>query len=233
MGKKYAACDDAKPMDEYLTWLANRVARVKECLKPTGAMWMMICDGLVSEVDIMCKTLGFVKRNHIIWYYTFGQHHTSNFTQSHTHLLYYTMSKRQHTCNMSAVAVPSARQVKYNDKRAKSKGKSPDNTWILFPEQLPQGFQPQEDTWLESRVCGTFKARRKHSPNQIPLPIMERIVLSTSNPGDLVIDPFCGTGTAGEACVIHKRSYVGMDVSKVCVEQSLERIRAAGAEPIT
>ena len=175
----------------------------------------------------MCKSLGLRKRNHIVWFYTFGVNHQNQFTPSHTHLLYYSCSRTQWTFNGDAVRHPSARQLKYNDKRANPKGRLPDNTWVLFPEQLPEGWDPAGDVWLESRVCGTFHERERHSPNQLPVPLISRIVQVCSDPGDLVIDPFMGTGTVGVACRLHGRSYVGCDVSKTCAQQSTRRINDA------
>ncbi|MFB3103514.1 MAG: DNA methyltransferase [Pseudomonadales bacterium] len=51
---------------------------------------------------------------------------------------------------------------------------------------------------MESRVCGTFKEKQE-TPNQMPIEVLNRIVLATSKPGDLVVDPFNGSGTTGAA----------------------------------
>jgi DNA modification methylase len=72
---------------------------------------------------------------------------------------------------------------------------------------------PSSNTWLTSRVCGTFKERTTH-PCQLALPILERIILSTSNPGDMVCDPMSGSFTAGEAALKHGRSFVGIELSE-------------------
>ena len=232
IGKDYLDYDDKKDVDEYLSWLLNRIGQIRKCLHPHGAFWLIINDLLVSEVDVRVKSMGFYKRSHVIWYYTFGQNTPKCFTPSHTHLLYYTKSKSKYTFNQDEPKIrhPSARQVKYKDKRANPKGRLPDNTWAIFPELMPEGsFDPAGDTWLASRVCGTYKEREKHSPNQIPIPIMERIVLSTSSPGDMVVDPFCGSGSTGVAAKLHCRSFIGCDISKTCVEKSRRRIN--GVEP--
>lgn len=224
LGQAYDAYEDRKTVDQYVDWARNWLSGIWRCLHSHGTLWVFINDGLVSEVDTTAKQLGFHKRNHVIWHYTFGQHHNGNFTASHTHLLYYTKSKSKRTFNADPVRVPSARQVKYKDKRANPKGRTPDNTWVLFPEQLPSGWDPAGDTWLMSRICGTFHEREAHSPNQLPLLIVERILLACSNPGDLVLDPFCGAGTAGVACKRHGRAYFGIDVSQRCIAQSKRRI---------
>jgi len=230
LGKDYEAFLDKAKVADFKDWLYQCVDVSLDCLHRHGTLWLFMSDHLVSEIDVMLKTrLGLVKRSHVIWYYTFGENAKKNFTPSHTHLLYYVKTKTQYTFEPDNPALrhPSARQVKYKDKRANPKGRLPDNTWAIFPELMPDGFDPAGDTWLASRVCGTFNEREKASPNQIPVPLMERIVMSTSRPGDLVVDPFCGTGSSGIAAKLHGRNYVGCDLSDSCCKQSRRRIASA------
>src|SRR4029077_13074950 len=186
-------------------------------------------DELVSEVDMYCKHhLGLYKRAQIIWYFTFGVCNSSgkNFSRSHAHILYYVKTKSRFTFNDQAIRVPSARALVYGDKRANPKGKAADNTWMLLKSEMESVFRPDQDTWLENRVCGTYKERQKDSPNQIPLPIMERLVLVASNPGDLVCDPFVGSGSSGVVSHRHGRRFVGMDISKQYLANAEKRILA-------
>ncbi len=96
-------------------------------------------------------------------------------------------------------------------------------------DQIEQAIPADSDTWAISRICGTYKERKAHSPNQIPIAIMERIVLSTSNSNELVLDPFMGTGSAGIACMRHNRQYLGYDISRTCVEQATQAVSEAFA----
>ena len=139
-------------------------------------------------------------------------------------MLHYTKHPHdQWTMAVDRVRVPSARQIKYGDKRANSKGKPPPDVWALLPEHLPNGYQPDHDTWLASRVCGTFHEKEEDIPNQLPLEIVERIVLLTSNEGELVVDPFAGTGTTAEAARKHGRRFWGIDKSVRCANSTRER----------
>lgn len=233
IGQQYEDYYDQKTVQEYLDWTQLWVQACKEALRSTGSMFVFINDALVSEVDVLIKSLGFHPRSKIVWYYTFGQNTQGNFTPSHTNILYYSKHKTKRTWNGDdpQCRIPSARQLVYKDKRANPAGRLPDNTWILYPHLLPEGsFNPLGDTWLESRVAGTFNARRAHSPNQLPQPLVDRIVLLTSSAGDLVVDPFVGTGTTGLSCVDHNRNFVGIDVSKSCLKQAKERIDTRYAE---
>ena len=226
LGQKYASYDDKKTVDEYLAWAECWLAAVAAAMVKNGSLWLFINDGLVSEMDVLCKRLGLHRRGWVVWHYTFGQNQQNNFTPSHTHLLYYVRDPQDFTFNKEDILVPSARQLKYKDKRANPKGRLPDNTWVLFPEQLPEAFNPAGDVWLQSRVCGTFHERREHSPNQLPLPILERIVLACSKPDDLVADPFCGTGGLAAVCLAHRRQYLGCDIDATCVERTKARLEA-------
>jgi DNA modification methylase len=185
-------------------------------------------------VDVLCRrVLGLHRRSWVVWFYTFGVANQKNFSRSHTHILYFTKSKTDFTFNDDAVRVPSARSLVYADRRQNPKGKLPDNTWALLREDLEPYMTPDKDTWLVSRVCGTYKERQKHSSNQVPLPIMERIVLASSNRGDLVLDPFVGTGTTAVACVKHGRRFTGWDISETCVREGWRRVAAAAPDDET
>lgn len=228
IGQPYEAYADNRTYDDYMAFMESWLTEAERTLADTGSMWVFCPDEYVSEVDLYCrKTLKMTKQRHVIWAFTFGQKATRNFTRSHCHLLWLTRHKTKYTFNAEAVAVPSARQLVYKDKRAAPGGKPPDATWMLLAHQLAPHMGADKDVWLQSRVCGTFKERRKHSPNQIPVPLMERIVAACSDPGDLVVDPFAGTGSSGVACKKLGRNWLGFDLSKVCVAESNRRIKAA------
>ena len=134
----------------------------------------------------------------MIWYYTFGVNYVPEGFRSHTHLFHFVKDKDDFTFNGEnpVVRVASARQLVYADSRANSKGRLPDNTWILRPQDVPSpGFTVSHDTWCYSRVAGTFKEREGFHGCQMPEQLLGRIIRISSNPGDLVVDPFAGSGT--------------------------------------
>lgn len=226
----YDAYDDNLDHADYMAWTKRWLAAAHQALHRHGALWLFAPDDWVSELDVLAKRkFRFTKRRHVVWTFTFGQASQKNFSKSHCHLLYFTKTKTRFTFNPDAVRVPSARQLVYNDPRQNAAGKLPDATWMLLHAQLAPYLTPDKDVWLENRICGTYGERQKHSPNQIPLPLMERIIASTTNPGELVVDPFAGTGAAGVAAVLLGRDYLGFDLSKECVRQSRARIAAAVA----
>lgn len=195
IGCKYDEHDDRKTDDDYLEWSKTWLTKVKRVLKPNGTLWLAIGDKYASELDVLCRlALGFHRRSWVVWYFTFGVNCKRKFTPSHTHLFHYVMDPKAFTFNADAVKVPSARQEKYNDPRAAEGGRLPDDTW-----QFP-------------RLCGTHKERLPH-PCQMPETIMDRIIRVSSNEGDLVLDPFAGSGTALAVAQKLGRRSVGFEIS--------------------
>src|SRR5262249_51242189 len=147
----------------------------------------------------------------VIWFYTFGVHCTLKFTRSHAHLFHFVKDRKSFTFNAKEIRVPSARQLVYADKRAVPGGRTPDDTWmtppplppdvptrdgfVLRPQDIPDKFPPHSDVWFFSRVAGTFGERRGWHGCQMPEQLLGRIIRACSNPGDLVLDPFGGSGT--------------------------------------
>lgn len=226
LDKEYLAYDDKRPEHEYLEWCRQWLQEIHQTLTKDGSFWLAINDEYVCELDCFARhTCGFYRQNWVPWYYTFGVACQRSFSRSHTHLMHYTKQKTRFTFNADAIRVPSARQMVYGDKRALGKGKLPDNTWILRPQEAEDSFKPIEDTWFFNRVCGTYKEREKHSPNQMPEALMERIILVSSNVGDLVVDPFGGTFTTGVAAVRHHRHFTGFDISAECCRAGRRRLK--------
>jgi site-specific DNA-methyltransferase (adenine-specific) len=122
--------------------------------------------------------------------------------------------------------VPSARALVYADKRANPAGRLPDDTWILRPQDLPEGFQPTDDTWYYARVAGTFKERQGFHGCQMPEQLLGRIVRVSSNVGEIVLDPFAGSGTTLAVAKKLGRKWLGCELSIDYVRAASERLDA-------
>lgn len=225
IGYKYDVYDDRQADADYLDWSKKWMQSVHRILRPDGAFWLAIGDEYAAELKV-CATreIGFSCRSWVIWYYTFGVNCTRKFTRSHAHLFHFVKDPKNFTFNADdpAVRVPSARQLVYADARANPKGRLPDDTWILRPQDLPEGFAADSDTWYFPRVAGTFKERAGFHGCQMPEQLLARIVRASSNDGDLVFDPFTGSGST--LCVAKKlgREFMGTELSP----QYVERINA-------
>lgn len=257
IGYLYHNYNDKKEVDEYVDWSEQWMRAVYRALKPTGSFYLAIGDDFAADLAVVARRkIGFHMRNWIIWHYTFGQQTKKKFAKSHTHILYFskeapTSGLTNLTFNADAVRVASARQTTYGDGRANPKGKLPDDTWFLRPQEtsyveagyaqfvqqnkdLPEDalmevdfFDPRSDTWYISRLCGTFKEREGWHGCQMPIGVLDRIIKASSNEGDIVLDPFNGSGTTAVSAALLGRRFVGIDQSAEYVAYARKRIEHA------
>jgi DNA modification methylase len=205
IGYVYDQYSDKMTFPDYLSWTGEWVRALKDVLSDTASLYVCIGDNAAAEVKTILDRHGFHLRSWIIWHYTFGVHLESKWGRGHTHVLYYTRDPKAFTWNPDEVRIPSDRQTKYKDKRANPKGRVP------------------SDVWTFSRVCGTFKERTGH-PCQMPVALFERIIRASSNPGDVVLDPMCGSGAALVAARMNGRRWFGVELSAAYAKAARERM---------
>src|SRR6188474_1707595 len=152
IGYEYDEYHDEKDTDEYVAWSRAWIAEVHRVLKPGGTFWLSIGDDFAAELKVAAEhQVGFHTRSWVIWYYTFGVNCTKKFSRSHAHLFHFVKDPADFVFNVDQIKVPSARQLVYADARA-ANGRLPDDTWILRPQDLDEGFTPLENTWYFPRV---------------------------------------------------------------------------------
>jgi site-specific DNA-methyltransferase (adenine-specific) len=225
IGYEYDVYDDAQEHQAYLDWSQQWIAAVHRVLKPTGTFWLAIGDEYAAELKLIAQNdVGFHCRSWVVWYYTFGVNCKYKFSRSHAHLFYFVKDAKQFTFNNQAIRVPSARQLVYADGRANPSGRLPDDTWILRPQDLVNGFTVEEDTWYFPRVAGTFKERAGFHGCQMPEQLLGRIIRACSNPGELVLDPFSGSATTLVVAKKLGRRWLGFDLSEEYVQRGTDRL---------
>jgi site-specific DNA-methyltransferase (adenine-specific) len=207
IGYQYDRYKDKVKKDKYISWSRDWIGACEDVLRPGGSFYIAIGDGYAADIKRAAEEAGLIMRNWIIWHYTFGQQTKSKFARAHTHIFYFVKGGTDFVFNDFAVRVPSDRQLLYNDKRANPRGKMPDDVWNSYP-----------------RVCGTFKEREGWHPCQMPLLLLARIVSVSSNPGQVVLDPFIGSGTTACAAKLLERRYCGFDISKNYVRNAKKRL---------
>jgi len=235
IGYKYDLYEDRKAYDEYHAWTERWMAACYRLLKRTGSFWVAIGDEYAAELKVMAtRELGLSCRSWVVWYYTFGVNCKYKFSRSHTHLFHFVKNPRDFTFNADTIKVPSARQLVYADARADSSGRLPDDTWILRPQDLSDGFQADEDTWYFPRVCGTFKERAGWHGCQMPEQLLGRIIRACSNEGELVLDPFGGSGTTLAVAKKLGRRFIGFELSESYAAKIQARLKSVVAgEPLS
>jgi site-specific DNA-methyltransferase (adenine-specific) len=237
IGYSYDEYHDRQDADEYVAWSRAWIAEVHRVLKPNGSFWLAIGDEFAAELKVAAQhQVGFATRSWVVWYYTFGVNCKKKFSRSHVHLFHFVKDENDFTFNAEdpKVRVPSARALVYADKRANPAGRLPDDTWIvrpaaddnwvLRPQDLPEGFQPCDDTWYYARVAGTFKERQGFHGCQMPEQLLGRIIRVSSNPGNVVLDPFAGSGTTLAVAKKLERRWIGCELSEEYVRAATERL---------
>lgn len=228
IGYQYDVYHDQRSRKEYQQWCRKWMSEIHRVLKRTGTFWLAIGDEYAAELKVLAgDTIGFHCRSWIIWYYTFGVNCVRAFSRSHTHLFHFVKDPKTFTFNAEnpAVRVLSARQLVYADGRANSNGRLPDNTWILRPQDsASSGFLPEHDTWYFSRVAGTFKEREGFHGCQMPEQLLGRIIRVSSNPQELVVDPFAGSGTTLAVAKKLGRQWLGIELSTEYVRKGNARL---------
>jgi DNA modification methylase len=207
IGVQYDNSPDSRGYHEYVAWTEAWIDAAIRLLKETGSLYVAIGDAYAAEVRMIARKKELFLRNWIVWHYTFGQHQRRKFSRAHTHIFYWVVDDQKFTFNADDIRVPSARQAVYSDKRANPKGRIPDDVWA-FP-----------------RVCGTFKERVGDHPCQMPEALLDRIIRASSNKGDMVLDPFCGTGTTPAVARKLGRRYIGIDISPKYCELAGRRLQ--------
>lgn len=222
---KTAGLTHGKGMQSYLTMMAVRLMEMRRILKPTGSIYLH-CDPTASHYLklLMDAILGKdCFRNEIIWHYA-NKLGTGGriFDRQHDTLLWY--SGNGHTFNVEREAVkltkPQPVTQKVNGQRV----------W-LRDEQGKRRYNVSTtkrvgDTWIIPIVNPMAKERVGY-PTQKPLALLERIIKTSSNEGDTVLDPFCGCATALVAADRLGRQWVGIDLSTKAVELVNMRLQEA------
>lgn len=196
--------------EAYLSWCTRWMELVEGILTGDGSFWVLISNEYADYFGCMLREIGFHRRSWIVWYETFGNNNLNGFNRTSRHLFYCVKDLNHFVFNPDAVTRRSDRQEKYHDKRANPKGKLWDDVWGINP------FIP--------RLTGTSKERKPDFPTQLPVNLIKPIIECVTDYGDLVVDPFSGSGTTGEACLQTGRRYIGIEKSEHFAELSRARL---------
>jgi DNA modification methylase/ParB-like chromosome segregation protein Spo0J len=199
---------DRRAERDYLTWCRRWMEACVRLLTDDGSLWVMISDEYADHFGVLLREVGLHRRSWIKWYETFGVNCTNNFNRCSRHIFYCVKNARQFVFNTQAITRPSDRAAKYGDHRAAQGGKLWDNVWCI------------------PRLVENSRERLPDFPTQLPLALVRPIVLCASNPGDLVLDPFAGSGSTGVAAVNNQRRFIGIDRNSDFTRAARQRIAA-------
>ena len=217
-GRRYAtehlaALSYPDSFDDYLGFLAPRLREAHRVLAPHGALYFHIDYREVHYCKVLLDAI-FGREcflNEIIWAYDYGGRPSRRWPPKHDDILYYVKDPGRYTFNRDAIdRIPYMAPGLVGKEKA-ARGKLPTDTW-----------------W--HTIVPTHSRERTGYPTQKPLGIVERIVRASSNPGDLVLDFFAGSGTTGAACLALGRRFILVDNAPQALRVMAERF--AGQEGI-
>jgi adenine-specific DNA-methyltransferase len=218
IGKKY---EKRTSLERYLAEQAKTIAECVRLLHDEGNICWQIGNhikpnGEIVPLDLVLYPLftqhSLRLRNRIIWHFEHGLHCTKRFSGRHETIMWFTKGDK-YTFNLDPIRVPS---------------KYPNKKYFKGPKAgqfscNPLGKNPG-DTWVIPNVKWNHVEKTEH-PCQFPVELIERLVLSMTNPGDAVFDPYMGVGSSVIAAIKHNRWGYGCDNVQQYVDITWERIR--------
>jgi DNA modification methylase len=210
----------------YLVMMAGRLVQIHRVLKPTGSLYLH-CDASASHylkvlLDVVFASGSF--RNEIVWhYYNKYSAGRRSFARNFDQILFYTKSGRYVFHPLREKRDHPVRQLLRENVNGVLKNRKDEAGKVIYREVSDKKV---DAVW---RIPCLQPASREMLgyPTQKPLALLERILLASSNEGDVVLDPFCGCGTAIHAAEKLKRQWIGIDVTHLAIGVVERRLRAA------
>lgn len=217
----------------YLVHMTLRIVEIHRVLKPTGSFYLH-CDPTASHYlklvldGVFCGQGGDFL-NEIIWHYNTGGKGKNTFLRKHDTIFWYSKGA-MYTFNRDIIAIPrkvgtahlrhgideDGREY-YEDYSARKSGKS-------YRWYLDQGLTPM-DVWTDLQALNPMAAERLGYPTQKPEALLERIIQASSNPGDVVLDAYCGCGTTVAVAQRLNRRWIGIDITYQSISLILKRLQ--------
>jgi len=217
IGKTY---EEVMALDDYLSWCEEWINLLHLAATPSGAFWLnlgyLAVPGRAKAVPIpylLWERVPFFLLQEIVWNYGAGVAARHTFSPRNEKFLWYVRDPEGYTFNLDDVRDPD---VKYPNQKKNGKlkcnplGKNPSDVW-----QIPK---------VTSGANRSSTERTAH-PAQFPVAVIERIVKASSNQGDLLLDPFSGSGSLVEAALKEGRFSIGIEILPEYVELSVARIK--------
>lgn len=223
-----------KTVQNYVDNLVNVFRLIREKMPDTGTLFLNIGDKYINgklvgapwRVALGLVSDGWVLKNDIIWHRNriMPESVKNRFTKCHEYVFFLTLKPKGYTFNAGAVRETAKwahdrRAGKGRHVYSEARGDKSHTAAVFIAED---GKRHRRSVW----TIETSQTKGEHTatfPEELP----EICVLAGSNPGDTVLDPFVGTGTAGVVAVKHDRNFVGVDVCNEFVKQSRNRIKKA------
>ncbi len=228
---KKAEWDSFESQAEYVDWSLQWIEQAARVLKPTGTLY--ICGYSEILADLKLPAARFFKGcRWLVWHYKNKANLGSDWGRSHESLLHFRKS-RTFTSNVDDVRIPYGQHtLKYPEHpqaETSQYGNGPAGEGRLW-QPNPRGAKPRDVIEIPT-TCNGMHEKTPH-PTQKPEELLRRLVLASSNPGEVVIDPFLGSGTTVVVAEQLKRKWKGCDLSVEYCDWAIQRIELVEAWPV-
>ncbi len=228
---KKAEWDTFESQEEYVQWSLRWIEQAARVLKPTGTLY--ICGFSEILADLRLPASRFFKGcKWLVWHYKNKANLGNDWGRSHESILHFRKS-RQFTSNIDDIRIPYGdHTLKYPEHPQAETSQygngntSKHKTWTPHP----QGAKPRDVIEIPT-TCNGMHEKTPH-PTQKPEELLRKLVLASSNVGDLVIDPFLGSGTTAVVAEQLDRRWKGCDISPEYCQWAAERIEMVEDWPI-
>lgn len=228
-GNEYSFGDVWNSRTEYLDYIKVRVCELKRVLKDTGSIFLH-CDEKASHYLrlILDEVFGEENfRSEIIWTYKRWSNSKKGLLSGHQTIFFYSKTNKYkfntiYTEYSPTTNVDQILQERVRDDRGKAIYKCDDKGEVILAKEK-KGV-PMSNVW-EIPFLNPKAKERVGYPTQKPIELLERIIYISTDEGDVVLDPFCGSGTAVVAAELNNRKGIGIDISKKAVEIAEERLK--------
>ena len=208
----------------YLSYMANRLRECHRVMKPTGSIYLH-CDPTMSHYlkVVMDGIFGSDRlQNEIVWHYRKWSTGKYTFQRNHDILLFYSKShSRERIFNQLYMPRTASTERRFGTGKIVSGFDSDGNRVPSTTEGESEGVR-QDDVWDIGRVAPI----KLIYPTQKPLGLLERVITASSDPGDTILDPFCGCGTSVHAAQSLQRRWIGIDICVNACKVIEDRLRS-------
>lgn len=208
--------------DEYLQFMYERLILMRELLSDTGSIYIH-CDWHKSAHLrlIMDEVFGQDNfRNEIIWWYLWGGRGKTQWNSKHDNLLFYSKSGKW-TFNYMDVLDDHTLMTEGSKNRLNYAGAMV--TTKSESSEIPSDKVLPSDTWYIATINAMAKEKENY-PTQKPEKLLEKIIMASSNPGDIVFDCFMGSGTTQSVAMKLGRRFLGADINLGAIQTTTKRL---------
>ncbi len=213
-------------MMAYLVMMTSRLLELHRVLKPTGSLYLH-CDPTASHyLKIVLDNVFGLKnfKNEIIWSYNKWAVAGNTFSKNHDVILFYSKEKDESVFNIQYQERAQSTLKRFGNKKIVSGFDATGNREPSKTVEEDSSGVKMSDVWSIPIIAPSSKERLGY-PTQKPVALLERIIQASSNPGDVILDPFCGCGTAVHAAQKLGRQWIGIDITHLSIHLIERRLR--------